>query len=466
MKLASIVLCAGKGTRMKSEQPKVLHPAAGRAMGAWPLRAARQAGADPLIAVVGHEADAVKAALTEDLGEGLRFALQPEQRGTGHAVQCGLPALPDDAEQVLILYGDTPLLRAETLSALAQARVAADVPLAMLTTTLADPTGYGRVLTDDDGRPTAVVEQRDADEAQRAITLVNPGIYVVEAGFLRDGLSRLDDDNAQGELYLTDLVAMAHDAGGAVAHHVAADETLGVNDRAQLAQASGELYARIRQRWMVAGVTMLQPETTIVDDSVELEADVTLGPGVSLHGDTRVAGGAWIHAGCVLRDTVVEAGAQLHPYSVCEEASVGRGCSVGPFARLRPAARLEEGSKVGNYVEVKKTTLGKGSKANHLAYLGDSVIGEGVNVGAGTITCNYDGFGKHKTELGDGVFIGSNSTLVAPLKVEPGAYVAAGSTVSRDVPAGALAISRGRQENKEGYADRLRSRMKARAGKK
>lgn len=465
MKLASIVLLAGKGTRMKSRVPKVLHPAAGRPLGAWPLVRAVEIGASPIVAVVGHEAEAVKQGLSSHVEGELRFALQEHQRGTGHAVMCGLEALTENVDKVLILYGDTPLLRTDTLSSLVDAHASGSGPLAMLTTHLEEPAGYGRIVRGARGEVRAIVEHKDCSDEQRTITEVNPGIYLVEAAFLREGLSRLQTNNSQGELYLTDLVAMAAEQGGVTSREVAFEETLGVNDRYQLSLAERVLHDRLRRQWMLEGVTMQDPSTTYIDATVTLGSDVLLAPGVVLRGDTRVASDVEIGVGCVLTDTVVDEGARIHPYTVCEDAHVGPAAHAGPFARLRPGADLREAARVGNFVEVKKAVLGKGSKANHLAYLGDAEIGEGCNVGAGTITCNYDGFGKHKTVLGDRVFIGSNSTLVAPVRIDSDAYVGAASTISRDVPKDALAIGRAKQENKEGYAARIRSRNQSRAKK-
>jgi bifunctional UDP-N-acetylglucosamine pyrophosphorylase / glucosamine-1-phosphate N-acetyltransferase len=463
MKLACVVLCAGKGTRMKSRLPKVLHPAAGRPLCAWPLLRAAAAGAEPIIAVVGHGAQLVQEVLSRGAPAGLRFAVQAEQRGTGHAVLCGLAALAERVDEVLVLYGDTPLLQQESLDALLARRREGGCALGLLTTRLEDPTGYGRIVRGAEGGIAKIVEHKDASEAERALTEVNPGIYVFDAAFLREGIEKLGTDNAQGELYLTDLVAFAAEAGGVAELFVPAEETLGVNDRVQLALVERVLRQRIRHRHMLAGVTLEDPSTTYIDDEVEIESDVVLEPGVFLRGKTRLHEGCRIGAGAVLVDTVIEAEAMIKPYTLCEQARVGPTAEAGPFARLRPGADLREGSRVGNFVEVKKAVLGKGSKANHLAYLGDAEVGEGVNIGAGTITCNYDGFGKHKTVLKDGVFIGSNSTLVAPLTVGKGAYVGAGSCVSRDVPDDALAIGRAKQDNKEGYAARIRSRNKRRA---
>jgi bifunctional UDP-N-acetylglucosamine pyrophosphorylase/glucosamine-1-phosphate N-acetyltransferase len=465
MSVASIVLCAGKGTRMKSRLPKVLHPVAGRPLGAFALLRAQQLGCAPVIAVVGHEAEEVERTLTAHLGEGLRYCIQAEQRGTGHAVQIGLEALQEDVDAVLILYGDSPLLREETLSQLLKAREEAGADLGLLTTRVDDATGYGRIVRSPDGSVARIVEHKDASPEERKLREINPGIYVVAAEFLRDGLSRLSTDNAQGELYLTDLVEMASVKGRVVDLEVDAEETLGVNDRRQLAESGTILRRRINERWMLAGVSMEDPDSTWIDDTVHLGQDVLLGPGVSLRRATIIADDVHIAQGSVLTDSTVERGARIHPYSVLEDAHMGPGSNAGPFARLRPAAKLEEGARVGNFVEVKKAVLGKGSKANHLAYIGDAQIGEGCNIGAGTITCNYDGFGKHLTELGDRVFIGSNSTLVAPVKINTDAYVGAGSTINREVPTDALAVSRAKQENKEGYAARIRARNKKRAGK-
>lgn len=466
--LACIVLCAGKGTRMKSRLPKVLHPIAGRPLASYPLARATELGADPVVAVIGHEAERVEAALEEAFGARVKTALQAEQRGTGHAVQVGLSALPSDleAETVLILYGDTPLLRQESLERLVALRRESGAALALLTTRLDDPTGYGRILRDAEGRVVGIVEHKDATSEQRALSEVNPGIYAVDGRFLKDSLSQISADNAQGEIYLTDLVALAAAQGPVVDLEVPAEDTLGVNDRRQLAEAARVLRRRVNERAMLAGVTLEDPDTTYLDDTVTFGQDVTLGPGVTLKGRTRIGDDVVIEQGALLEDTTVEDDAVIHAYTICEEAYVGPGAEVGPFARLRPKAELLNKAKVGNFVEVKKTRLGKGSKANHLAYLGDAVIGEGCNVGAGTITCNYDGFGKHPTVLGDRVFIGSNSTLVAPLTVADDAYVGAGSCISRDVPKDALALSRARQENKEGYAERIRRRNASRAGKK
>ena len=462
--LRSVVLAAGKGTRMKSALPKVLFPVCGRPLCAWPIDAARAAGAG-VVAVVGHGAEQVTAVLRELYPDGgVTTALQAEQKGTGHAVMQALPALDGYEGTVLLLYGDTPLVTAEGLRALVDRKGAA--PLALWTTRVPDPTGYGRILRDDEGRLLRIVEQKDASDVEKKIDEVNPGIYAVDAAFLRRALSSLTTKNAQGEYYLTDLVEIARREGHDVASlQVDAEQTMGVNDRAQLAEAGAVLRRRIARRLMVEGVSIVDPATVYVDAGAHVDVDAVLEPGVALRGATKIGAGAVIGQGSVLVDTVVAPGARVQPYSVCEGAVVGPNAVVGPFSRLRPGADVGEDAHVGNFVEVKKTKLGKGAKANHLAYLGDSEIGEKTNVGAGTITCNYDGYGKYATKIGANVFVGSNSTLVAPLVLGDGAYVAAGSTVTREVPGDALAIGRGKQENKDGYAAKLRARAKQRAGK-
>ncbi len=462
MTVACIVLAAGKGTRMKSETPKVLHAVLGRPLFAWPIEAALTLEANPVVCVTGHGRELVDAALVSAFGDVVRCVHQLEQKGTGHAAQIGMTALEGFSGTVLILYGDTPLITAESLRALIDAREQAGAPLAMWTTRIADPTGYGRIVRDDKGQVTAIVEHKDADETVRAIDEINPGMYAVDAAFLRDALAGLSSDNAQGELYLTDIVARAAQQGAVPTVEVSAEETLGVNDRVQLAEAGQVLRHRINQRHMKNGVTMWDPARVVIEAGVEIGPDTSLAVDVTLRGRTRIGRGVTVMPGAVLTDTVVDDGATIHAYSVCEDAHMGAGAQLGPFGRLRPEAVLEEGAKVGNFVEVKKARLGKGAKANHLAYIGDADVGPDCNIGAGTITCNYDGFGKNLTVLGEGVFIGSNSTLVAPVTIAARAYVGAGSTVAQDVPEGSLAIGRARQENKAGYADRIRKRYQAR----
>ncbi|MFI5301490.1 MAG: bifunctional UDP-N-acetylglucosamine diphosphorylase/glucosamine-1-phosphate N-acetyltransferase GlmU, partial [Polyangiales bacterium] len=362
---------------------------------------------------------------------------------------------------ILILYGDTPLVRAEDLRALIDAlSVSAACPLAMLVATVEDPSGYGRVIRRD-GAIASVREQKDCSVEERAVREINPGLYAARLGFLADALAQLRPNNAQRELYLTDIVAIGAGLGGVVDRPVDASTVEGINDRAQLSALDRRMLHHIARRHQHAGVTIRDPHAVEIHDEVTIAEDVTIERGVVLRGNTCIASGATIDVGCVLTHVTVEAGATIKPYTIATDSIIGPRAVVGPFSHLRPATVLAEESHVGNFVELKKTTLGKRSKANHLAYLGDGVVGEDVNVGAGTIFCNYDGFNKHVTTLEDGAFIGSDSQLVAPVRVGKGAYVATGTTVTRDVPADALAISRVKQENKEGYASRIRGRMKA-----
>lgn len=464
--LAAVVLCAGKGTRMNSERAKVLHPVLGRALAWYPLTRAFEAGAQQVVAVVGHQAEQVKEALASQFqGQALSFALQAQQRGTGDAVAAARAALAGFQGAVLILSGDVPLITAETVQQLLAAYRASKGPLAMVTFTLADPARYGRVVRDAAGKVQRIVEHKDASPAERGITQLNAGIYVADARFLWGAVETLSPDNAQGELYLTDIVAKAAKAGDVVTVDAPAAEVAGVNDRSELADRAATLRARINKKHMLAGVTITQPDTVTIDEGVEIGPDTTIGPFVSLTGECEIGSNVSIGQGCVLTHSTVGDGTEVKPYSVLEDAVVGPSCHVGPFARLRPDTVLDEGVHIGNFVETKKTRIKKGSKANHLAYLGDAEIGQGCNVGAGTITCNYDGVHKHKTVLGDRVFIGSDTQLVAPVKLGNDVFVAAGTTVTEHVPDGALAMSRVPQVNKPGWTERRKRVLEAQAKK-
>ena len=453
---------------MKSARPKVLHELCGRPMLHYVVDAALAAGASDVVVVVGHGRDEVSATLDRAFGaqgKKVRTALQPEQRGTGDAVRCAMPQIDATSEAVLILCGDTPLLDPEQLTQLRGALDrAGDAPMALLTAQVSDPTGYGRILRDASGRVIGIREHKDATPEERGITEVNPGVYLARSAFLGRALAGLTTDNAQGELYLTDIVAQAAKAGGAAAV-VARDvgSLVGINDRAQLAAAEEVLHGRIADRLRKSGVTIRT--SARIDAGVAVEPDAVIEHAVVLRGRTRVGAGARIDVGSVLTDVVVEAGASVKPYTVASQSSIGAGAQIGPFSHLRPESQIEADAHIGNFVETKKTVVRKGAKANHLAYLGDGDIGEGANVGAGTIFCNYDGFRKHRTEIGAGAFIGSDSQIVAPVKIGAGAYVATGTTVTRDVPDEALAIGRVKQENKEGYATRLKARLKDAAKK-
>jgi bifunctional UDP-N-acetylglucosamine pyrophosphorylase/glucosamine-1-phosphate N-acetyltransferase len=449
---------------MRSSRAKVLHPLLGRPLVSYPVELARAIGADPVIAVLGHQREAVEAVLLARFGTGLvQVVEQTEQRGTGHAVRLAMPTLKTFDGIVLVVYGDVPLLRRETLQALVgTARRYAC--LALVTTTPADPTGYGRILRDQRGHIIGVVEQKDASAEELAITDVNAGIYAGPADFFRVATAGLDARNAQGEFYLTDIVAKAARTIGVTGVDAESRDVAGINDRQQLAEAETLMRARINTAWM-AHVTFRDPASTVVEPDVQLGVDVELGRNVSLRGRTRVGHGARIDDGVVLTDTEVGAGVQIKPYCIATESVIGPNAIIGPFAHLRPGTLLSADVHIGNFVETKKTTIGRGSKANHLSYLGDAKIGEKVNVGAGTITCNYNGYEKSQTVIEDHAFIGSDTQLVAPVRVGKRAVIAAGTTVTRDVPPGALAISRVVQVDKPGYAQKVAKRYPDRPSK-
>ncbi|MBK8255784.1 MAG: bifunctional UDP-N-acetylglucosamine diphosphorylase/glucosamine-1-phosphate N-acetyltransferase GlmU [Polyangiaceae bacterium] len=464
-RITAVVLAAGQGTRMKSPLPKVLHALAGRPMIHYVIDAALAAGAADVVVVTGHGRDQVEAYLAKTFGERVRTAVQAEQRGTGHATQIALEKVAPEADLLLLLCGDTPLLDGGELASLVKLLAEnPDAPLAMLTMRPADATGYGRILRDENGRIVGIREHKDASAAERAITETNPGVYTARAAFLRDALTKIQPNNAQRELYLTDVVALAAPAGGVVSQLVRDPMNVaGINDRAQLAEAEDVLYRRIADVHRRGGATIRT--SAKIDAGVIVEADSTIEHGVVLRGATSIGVGAVIDVGCVLTDVRVAASALVKPYSVASSSTIGEKAQIGPFSHLRPDSDVGPDAHVGNFVETKKTRLGRGAKANHLAYLGDGDVGAGANIGAGTIFCNYDGFQKHKTTIGEGAFIGSDSQIVAPVKIGNGAYVATGTTVTRDVPDDALAIARLKQENKEGYAARLKSRLKAAAKK-
>jgi bifunctional UDP-N-acetylglucosamine pyrophosphorylase/glucosamine-1-phosphate N-acetyltransferase len=460
-KTTAVILAAGQGTRMKSATPKVLHPIAGRPLVHYPVAAALDAGCGEVVVVVGHGRELVAAYLAKAFGARVKTAVQEQQRGTGDAARAGMSAVSPGAERVLIYYGDVPLLAAEDVAPVAAALGDSGAGLALATCEVAEPFGYGRVLRDKAGAIVEIREQRDLrDEGERAVREINPGIYAARVAMIRRALDELKPNNAQGELYLTDIVSNARRAGEPVAAVKSRAEVLGgVNDRQQLAEADAAMVERIARKWRVSGVTVRHGAR--IESTVTIEPDATIETGAVLRGNTKIGRGVLVDVGCVLTDVDVAAGAVLKPYTVGTDSKIGVGAQLGPFSHLRPESDIGEEAHIGNFVETKKTRLGKGAKANHLAYLGDGIIGPGANVGAGTIFCNYDGFQKHTTTIEANAFIGSDSQLVAPVTVGEGAYVATGTTVTKDVPANALAISRVRQENKEGYALRLRARMKS-----
>ncbi len=446
MPLAVVILAAGQGKRMNSDLPKVLQPLAGRPLLRHVVETARALDAASLHVVYGHGGDAVRAAFAADE---LQWALQAEQKGTGHAVMQAMPAIPD-THRVLVLYGDVPLLKAATLRELLQQSGAG---LALLTVVLADPAGYGRVLRDRKGSVKAIVEQKDATAAQLKIREGNTGVLAVPASLLRRWLKRLRSDNAQGEYYLTDIVAMAVKDKVAVRPLVAATEpeVLGVNDKLQLAQLEAALRGERAAAAMRAGATLADPARFDQRGELVLGRDVFIDADVLFEGRVVLGDRVRIGPHCVLRDITIGADTHIVSHCVLEQCEVGASCNIGPFARLRPGASLADGVHIGNFVEVKNSSIGSGSKANHLTYLGDATVGAGVNVGAGTITANYDGASKHRTVIGDGAAIGSGNMLVAPVTIGANATIGAGSTITRDAPAGKLTVARARQVTIEGW---------------
>ncbi|MBV2181909.1 MAG: bifunctional UDP-N-acetylglucosamine diphosphorylase/glucosamine-1-phosphate N-acetyltransferase GlmU [Castellaniella sp.] len=444
-----IILAAGLGKRMQSDLPKVLHPIAGQPMLSHVLDAARALSPDRVIVVVGHGADRVRQAYA---GQDLEFALQQPQQGTGHAVMQALPELLEgDADDTcLVLYGDVPLVQADTLRALLRAR---GNGLALLTETLDDPSGYGRIVRDDRGRVARIVEHKDASPAEQAITEVNTGILAAPTADLRRWLGRIDNRNAQGEYYLTDIVGLAVHDGVPVAHAQPAAhwETLGVNSRVQQAQLERIWQGEQARRLLEQGVTLADPARFDLRGVLSCGRDVFIDVGCVFEGTVHLADGVRIGPHCVIRDARIGAGTVLDAYTHVEGAQVADAARIGPYARLRPGADIGPEAHVGNFVELKKTRLGRGSKANHLAYLGDAVIGDRVNIGAGTITCNYDGVNKFQTVIEDDAFIGSDTQLVAPVRVGRGATLGAGTTLTRDAPADELTLSRARQQSVPGW---------------
>jgi len=453
-------MAAGLGTRMKSETAKVLHKVAGRPMLHWVVTTARSAGASRVVAILGHQIEAVKTSLDASFGAGaVDIAQQAEQRGTGHAVQCALSSVasePDD-RIVVILTGDAPLLPAERISELVAAAAASPAGMALVSTVPDRPMPYGRLVRDPKGVLAKIVEHPDASPEQRLIKDTNAGFYAIQLGHLRSDLTKLSADNAKAELYLTDLVAHAYARGGATSIDAPFTEVTGINDRVDLAAVETAARKRINEGWMRAGVTMIDPASTYVDADVgPLGKDVILGANVALRGKTTVGDGVRIDHGAVITDASIAAGTHVKPYSVIAESQVGERAQIGPFSHLRPGTRVDEDVHLGNFVETKKTHMMAGAKANHLAYLGDASVGSKCNIGAGVITCNYDGVGKYKTTIEAGAFVGSDSQLVAPVTIGRDAYVGSGTTVTKDVPRGALAITRVKQVNVEGWADRFR----------
>jgi bifunctional UDP-N-acetylglucosamine pyrophosphorylase / glucosamine-1-phosphate N-acetyltransferase len=458
---AVIVLAAGEGTRMKSATPKVLHRIGGRTLVGHAIAAARTAGPEHLAVVVRHEREQV-AAHVADIDPEAVIADQDEVKGTGRATECALAVLPPDLDgTILVTYGDVPLLAGETLQQLLAEHEAGGSAVTVITAHLDDPTGYGRILRGADGAVEGIVEQKDATQEQRAITEINSGIYAFDAAVLRSALVEVGTDNAQGEKYLTDVLAIARSSGGRVSAHLIDDlwQTEGVNDRVQLARLGKELNRRTTERWMREGVTIVDPDTTWIDTDVSIGRDATVLPGTQLLGATTIGDRATVGPDTTLTDTEVGEGAEVKRTEAVL-AVIGAGATVGPFSYLRPGTELGARGKIGGFVETKNARIGEGAKVPHLTYAGDATIGEGANIGAGTIFANYDGVAKHHTTVGRHSFVGSDTVLIAPVNVADGAYVAAGSALTDDVEPGQIAVARGRQRNVDGWVASARAGTK------
>ena len=457
MSVRVVVMAAGQGTRMKSELPKVLHEVAGRPLVHWVIEAARQVEPTQIVVVVGHGAEQVRAVLPDDV----EWCLQAEQLGTGHAAQMALDHIGDCSDDtVLVLSGDTPLLVGDSLADLVDLARQNGSAAALMTSVVADPSGYGRVVRDDSGQVVGVVEHKDASPEQLAIPEINAGIYAFAGDRLASGLAGLSNQNSQGEYYLTDVIGSFAGAGlpmiGVVADF---EETAGVNTHGHLAGANQVMRRRLAESWMEQGVWMQNPDTVYLTGDVQLAAGVRIYSGVHLEGETVVGPGAELGPDVFASDARIGAGAKVW-YSVLRGAEVGEEAEVGPYVSLRPGTVMAARTKAGTFVEMKNTTLGEGSKVPHLSYMGDATIGTNSNIGAGTITCNYDGVDKHQTVIGDDVFIGSDTMLVAPLEIGDAAVTGAGSAITRDVPPGALAVERSTQKEIDGYAARMEERRR------
>ncbi len=459
MQLAIVIMAAGKGTRLKSRRPKVLHQIGGRALLEHVIAAAAQV-VEPkdIYVVIGHEAEQVRAAVQ---GTGVRFVLQAEQRGTGHAIQTVRPEVTG-YENLLVLSGDAPLITPETIVGLRDFHFAENAAMTILTARPANPTGYGRVLRRAESQPdvTAIVEQKALTPEQLSAPEINSGIYAFRTEPLFRHIGELSTNNAHGEYYLTDVAALLVKDGERVIALETPDihQVLGANTIAEMMDLDAAMRMRKARELMAAGVTIFRPETSVIDGSVSVGPDTILEPFVQLLGHTQVGSGCRIRSYSVLEDATLNDDVLVRHGTIITSSTVAKGALLGPYAHLRPESEIGEGAHVGNFVETKKTRMGRGAKANHLSYLGDAEIGSGTNIGAGTITCNYDGKGKHRTTIGENCFVGSDSTLVAPLTVADGSYIAAGSTITEDVPADALALGRARQTIKPEWAKKMRNR--------
>ncbi len=451
--LSVIVLAGGKGKRMRSGLAKVLHPLCGMPMGRYPLLSVKPLRPERIVILVGHDAERVREIFPEP---NLVFAHQRFQLGTGHAVACAMEELKGFKGDVLVLSGDVPLITTTTLRALVKFHRREKNTLTFISTIVEEPTGYGRVLRDEEGRVCGVVEEADLKEHEKALPEINAGIYVFDSEFLRENLGRLERLNSQEEYYLTDLIQMAFEQNArvsALTHHDPA-EVMGVNTRVELSEAEKLMQKRILKELMLSGVTIKDPSNTYIDYGVKVGRDTVIQPGVCLYGRTTIGRACIIEEWVKITDSHIGDGTIIKSFTVIEDSRIGRSASIGPFARLRPECRIDNSVRIGNFVEVKKSHIKEGTKANHHSYLGDATIGRGVNIGAGTITCNYDGRKKHRTIIKDGAFIGSDTQLVAPVTIGKNAYIGAGSTITRDVPDGALSLSRPEQKVIKGWVKR------------
>ncbi|MBI5327301.1 MAG: bifunctional UDP-N-acetylglucosamine diphosphorylase/glucosamine-1-phosphate N-acetyltransferase GlmU [Deltaproteobacteria bacterium] len=457
--IAAVIMAAGLGKRMKSDIPKVLHAVAGKPMLFYPIEVVQSLGVKKVVVIVGHKADEVMNTLKSEIRNPkseIQYVKQEPQLGTGHAVLCAEGALKHWKGNVLILSGDVPLITKETIHGLLDLHTKRNAAISFISAIVGNPSGYGRVVRDKKNKVVKIVEDKDASQKEKRISEINTGIYFTDASFLFSGLKKIKKENAQGEYYLPDLIEMAVKQGKKVAAftHINAAEVMGINNRIELAEANEEMRERLNNGLMLSGVTLIAPDTAYIHKDVRVGKDTTIYPNVFLEGATTIGHGCTIEEGCKIINSTIGDNSIIKSHSAIESSMIGHDVSIGPFARLRPECVIEDKARIGNFVEIKKSRLGKGTKANHLSYIGDAIIGEDVNIGAGVITCNYDGVKKHQTIIEDGAFIGSDSQLVAPVKVGKNAYIGSGSTITKDVPANSLALSRAEQRIVEGWVEK------------
>lgn len=457
--ISAIILAAGIGKRMKSDMPKVLHPISGIPMLFYPIQVVKSLGIEKTVVVVGHKSQEVISALNSAIqtqDSAIKYVKQEPQLGTGHAVLCAEDAQKQWKGNVLILSGDVPLITKETIMGLINLHARNKAVISFISAIVDVPSGYGRVIRNKYNHVLKVVEDKDASSKEKIINEINTGIYLIHGSFLFSGLKKIKQTNAQGEYYLPDLIAIAVKQKKAVGclTHINHKEVMGINNRIELAEANEEMRERINNELMLSGVTLVDDEAAYIHKGVMVGQDTTIYPNVFLEGNTVIGKGCLIEEGCKIINSTVGDGTVIKSHSVIETSEIGRNVSIGPFARFRPECIIEDNAKIGNFVEIKKSKIGRNSKANHLSYIGDTIVGKDVNIGAGCITCNYDGIKKHQTIIEDGAFIGSDSQLVAPVKIGKGAYIGSGSTITKNVPAGSLALTRAEQRVVEGWVEK------------